>query len=128
MAIVGHGIDLVETRRIERLIERHGPRFLERVYTLDERSYCERDGKRRIEKLAARFAAKEAVLKAMGTGLTQGIAWTEVEVTRDPLGRPGVRLSGTAAAEASARGIGGWWLSLSHIEGHAVASAVAEGG
>ncbi|MEO0587191.1 MAG: holo-ACP synthase [Planctomycetota bacterium] len=128
MAIVGHGIDLVETSRIERLIERHGPRFLERVYTLDERSYCERDGKRRVEKLAARFAAKEAVLKAMGTGLTQGIAWTEVEVTRDPMGRPGVRLSGAAAAEASARGIGGWWLSLSHIEGHAVASAVAEGG
>ncbi|MEM1210454.1 MAG: holo-ACP synthase [Planctomycetota bacterium] len=126
MAILGHGVDLVDTARIARLIERHGERFLGRVFTDAERDYCERDAKRRIEKLAARFAAKEAVLKAMGTGLTQGIAWTEVEVVRDPLGQPGVRLDGAAAAQAEKRGLARWSLSLSHSAGLAVASAVAE--
>jgi holo-[acyl-carrier protein] synthase len=126
MAVLGHGVDLVETARIAALLERHGDRFLERIFTPAERSYCDRDRRRRLEKLAARFAAKEAVLKAIGTGLSQGIAWTEVEVVRDALGRPGVRLSGAAEAEARRRGVGRWTLSLSHSGGLAIASAVAE--
>jgi len=125
MPILGHGIDLVETARIAALLERHGDRFLDRIYTPAERDYCDRDRRRRLEKLAARFAAKEAILKAIGTGLTQGIAWTEVEVVRDPMGRPGVSLTGHAADEAQKRGINDWALSLSHSGGLAIASAIA---
>jgi len=125
MPILGHGVDLVETTRIAALLDRHGDRFLDRIYTPAERDYCDRDHRRRLEKLAARFAAKEAILKALGTGLTQGIAWTEVEVARDAMGRPGVRLTGRAAAEAKKRGIAEWSLSLSHSGGLAIASAIA---
>jgi phosphopantetheine--protein transferase-like protein len=78
MRILGHGIDLVEIARIQRMLADHGERFLERCFTPAEREYAE-PARRREEHLAARFAAKEAVLKAMGTGLDDGLAWTEIE-------------------------------------------------
>lgn len=106
------------------MLEEHPDRFLERCFTPDEQRYAAEHPKRRIEHLAARFAAKEAVLKAIGTGLSRGIAWTDVEVTRDPSGAPGVRLRGQALQIATERGITRWILSLSHTEEAAMASAI----
>ena len=125
--VVAHGIDLVEERRILEMVESHGETFLKRVFTPEERAYAVPDGKPRGERLAARFAAKEAVLKALGTGWSGGIAWTDVEVSRDGAGRPGVALSGEAAAVAGRLGIVAWHLSLTHAAGLAVASVIACG-
>ncbi len=127
MHVVGHGIDLVEVARIAGMIDRHGERFLERVFTPGERAYAGRSVKRSAEHLAARFAAKEAVLKAIGTGWRSGIAWTDVEVVREPSGAPGVRVSGVAAEIAAALGATRWMLSLTHAGGFAAASAIALG-
>ncbi len=124
MRIVGHGIDLVETARVARLLEQHGPRFLERCFTVEEQAYFQ--GKReQVQHLAGRFAAKEAILKVLGTGWSQGIAWTDAEVVREPSGRPVVRLHGKCAQVAASLGITQWWLSISHIATHATASAIA---
>lgn len=123
--ILGHGIDLVDVARLRRSVEEHGDHFLNRVFTWAERDYCDRQTKRRFEHLAARFAAKEAVFKALGTGWSGGIAWTDVEVIRSEQGRPGARLSGVAAEVAEKIGIVLWHLSLSHTETHAIASAIA---
>ncbi|MDX1681984.1 MAG: holo-ACP synthase [Phycisphaeraceae bacterium] len=122
--IIGHGIDLVETARIGELCERHGERFLQRCFTDTERDYCGRH-RQSAKHFAARFAAKEAVVKAMGTGIRDGIGWTQIEVTRDPAGRPGVALSGRAAELASEQGITQWALSLTHTRDHAMASVIA---
>lgn len=127
MPVLGHGIDLIEVARIQRIFEEHGQHFLDRVFTVAEQTYCSGNPKRYFEHLAARFAAKEAVLKAMGTGWTGGISWTDVQVTRDPAGRPGIQLSGHCADVAAQRGITHWLVSLSHIESHALASAIAIG-
>src|SRR5689334_16629057 len=88
MPILGHGIDIVETARIRRLVEEHGQHFLDRVFTPGEQAYCARNPKRRYEHLAGRFAAKEAVLKVLGTGWRGGIAWTDIEITKEPSGQP----------------------------------------
>src|SRR5690606_37134845 len=82
--ILGHGIDLVENARIAEMLERHGDRFLARVFTEQERSCVMRHEKRRVERLAARFAAKEAIAKALGTGISDGISWTDIEVVSEP--------------------------------------------
>lgn len=124
MAIIGHGIDLVEVARIEAIIARHGDRMLERCFTKAEREYAG-SHRRTFEHLAARFAAKEAVLKALGTGWTRGIGWTDVEVVRAPSGQPQVKLHGRAAEIADEAGIRSWSLSLSHTPEHAIASAIA---
>lgn len=124
MQLIGHGIDLVETARIRRLHEEHGPHFLDRVFTRAEQEYCSANPKRYFEHLAGRFAAKEAVLKVLGTGWRGGIAWTDIEIVRNPSGQPGVRLSGECARIAAELGITGWLISLSHIETHATASAI----
>jgi holo-[acyl-carrier protein] synthase len=126
MPIVGHGIDLVEIQRIAAMLERHGERFLHRVYTQGERSYSA-GSKRQIEHLAVRFAAKEAVLKAMGTGWRNGIAWTDVEVVVEPSGKPTLRLHNIAFDIADGLGIRTWSLSLTHTSTHAMASAIGEG-
>jgi len=126
MSVVGHGIDLVEVSRITAMVDRHGERFLQRCFTPGERAYAE-SRKRRDEHLAARFAAKEAVLKALGTGWRSGIAWTDVEVALDPAGAPGVGISGRAGEVARDLGITEWRLSLSHAGGFAMASAIALG-
>lgn len=127
LRIVGHGIDLVEVPRIAELLDRHGERFLSRCFTPDEVAYARKRPKRTCEHLAARFAAKEAVVKVLGTGRRHGIAWNEIAVHRLPTGQPTVRLSGTAAEQAKRRGIVQWHLSLSHVSTHATASAIGCG-
>jgi len=127
MNIIGHGIDLVPVARIGRLIERHGEAALSRCFTTEERDYCDRQTRRRMEHYAARFAAKEAVLKALGTGWSGGIGWTDVAVIRTASGQPAVELSGEAARVAREMGIADWRLSLSHTDAQAMASAIALG-
>src|SRR6185369_1891003 len=124
MAILGHGIDIVETRRIAELLENHGERFLERCFTPAEREYCYRNSKRHIEHLAGRFAAKEAVLKVLGTGWRGGIQWTDIEVLKEPSGQPRIKLTGECERIAGELGIMCWHVSTSHIETHATASAI----
>lgn len=123
---LAHGIDLVEVPRITRLIAEHGQRFLDRCFTAGEQAYAAASAKRRDEHLAARFAAKEAVLKALGTGWRDGICWTDIEVIRQPSGAPEVKLSGQAARIADELGLRCWRLSMSHTENLAMASVVAQ--
>jgi holo-[acyl-carrier protein] synthase len=123
MSIAAHGIDMVDCRRLARSIERHGRRFTDRVFTADERAYC-LGRKREIEHLAGRFAAKEAVLKVLGTGWTSGITWQDVEVVNERSGRPVVRLHGRCSELASALGVSEILISISHIDTHAIASAI----
>jgi len=127
MRIIGHGIDLVEIARIERMLEDHGDRFVARCFTSDERAYAEASAAVRGERYAARFAAKEAVLKALGTGLRDGIEWTDIEVARNAAGAPSAVLGGRAEEIARTLGIEAWSLSLSHAGGLAMASAIASG-
>jgi holo-[acyl-carrier protein] synthase len=127
MSIIGHGIDLVETERIAEMLAEHGQRFLDRCYTPGEQAYCAANIKRRVEHLAGRFAAKEAVLKALGTGWRGGIAWTDIEILRAESGQPGVVLSGECQRVAKKLGIVRWHISISHVKTHASASAIAEG-
>ncbi|MFG0274691.1 MAG: holo-ACP synthase [Phycisphaerales bacterium] len=127
MQIVGHGIDLVEVARIEKMLADHGAHFEQRVFTSAEIAYASGRPKRRAEHLAARFAMKEAVLKALGTGWRGGIRWTDVEVQSDALGKPTVALAGEAAELARARGATAWMVSISHAGGFAMASAIASG-
>jgi holo-[acyl-carrier protein] synthase len=124
MPILGHGIDIVETSRIRKLIEHHGAHFLDRVFTPAEQAYCNASRKRALEHFAGRFAAKEAVLKVLGTGWRGGIAWTDVEIVKDPSGQPQINLTGETARIAKELGIAKWHVSISHIETHATASAI----
>ena len=123
--IVGTGIDLVEIVRIHRSIERYGPRFLNRVYTSGEQAYCLRKRKS-AESFAARFAAKEAGAKALGTGISFGVSWLELEVVRELSGRPTLRFHGRAAQIAARLGIARAALSLTHTATLAQASVVLE--
>lgn len=127
MRVIGHGVDLVEVSRVAHLLEAHGERFLDRCFTTAEREYSDQSVQRRAEHYAARFAAKEAILKALGTGWRDGISWTEMEVVRHPSGQPGVRLSGRCAEIAESQGVGDWLLSLSHTAQFAIGSAIALG-
>jgi holo-[acyl-carrier protein] synthase len=124
MSIVSHGIDLVDFPRIESMIERHGGRFLNRVFTQREQSDAEATYNR-IEKLAGRFAAKEAVMKLLGTGWRGKIAWTDIEVVNNAMGQPVVEISGEVRRIAEASGIGRITLSITHTANFAIASAVA---
>lgn len=125
MAILGHGVDLVQTARIADLIEQHGQRFLDRCFTTGEQSYASSNPRRHVEHLAGRFAAKEAILKALGTGLAEGINWTDVEIVRLPSGQPIVQLHGRAREIAQSRAIQHWHLSITHTDTHAMASVIA---
>jgi holo-[acyl-carrier protein] synthase len=124
--IIGVGVDIVAVARIQKMLDRERDAFLARAFTAAERDYCLERG-RPAESLAARFAAKEAVMKVLGTGWAEGVGFLQVEVTRDEKGNPGLELSGEAAAVAKKLGIGRMHLSLSHTSDHAVALAVAEG-
>jgi holo-[acyl-carrier protein] synthase len=124
MPILGHGIDIVEIARIKNLVEEHGQRFLDRCFTPAEQAYCAKSDKRYFEHLAGRFAAKEAVLKVLGTGWRGGIAWTDIEVLKEPSGQPKIALTGECAKIAKELGIARWHISISHIETHATASAI----
>jgi holo-[acyl-carrier protein] synthase len=123
---VGIGTDMIEIERIERTIARFGTNFLERVYTPGEIAYCQRKVKTSGESFAARFAAKEAGAKALGTGISRGVAWKELEVTRGPGERPKLRLHGRAAEIAAGLGVTRLALSLSHSREHAIAIVLAE--
>ncbi|MFP5209562.1 MAG: holo-ACP synthase [Acidobacteriota bacterium] len=125
--IVGSGIDLVEIPRIQQAMDRFGRRFLDRVYTASEQDYCLRKHNA-AESLAARFAAKEAAAKALGTGISQGVGWREIEVVREPGGRPNLRFHGRAAMIAAHMGMVSAALSLTHTGSLAMASVVLENG
>ncbi len=123
--IVSVGVDIVDVGRVQRLLDRHGQPFLERVFTPEERTYC-LAGPRPGERLAARFAAKEAVMKCLGTGHARGVGFHQIEVLRRPSGEVAVALRGAAQDVGQQLGIGRIHLSLSHTAGQAIAFAVAE--
>lgn len=123
--IVGIGIDLVEIERLAKALRAHGGRFEERVFTQAERDHC-RDRADRVRALAARFAAKEACLKALGTGWAQGLSFRQVEVVRNEGAPPELRLSGAAARRATALGVRRTHVSLTHEPGIAAAVVVLE--
>jgi holo-[acyl-carrier protein] synthase len=124
MTIAGIGIDVVEIARIGAAIERHGERFLQRVFTAGELAYCGRM-KPAMGCYAARFAVKEAVAKAFGTGIGADLGWLDIDVRRKPNGAPYVVFAGAGARFANAHGITEVLVSLSHSEHYAVAQAVA---
>jgi holo-[acyl-carrier protein] synthase len=123
--IVGTGIDIAEVPRIAQAIERHGERFLRRVFTDAERTYCDSKANR-VERYAARFAAKEAGMKALGTGWNHGVRWRDVEVCRQPGGRPTIKFHGKAAEVAARLGAAHVALSLSHTREQAIAQVILE--
>jgi holo-[acyl-carrier protein] synthase len=124
MKIIAHGIDLVDFGRIEKMLEKHPERFLDRVFTPTEQADAD-STKNRIEKLAGRFAAKEAVMKLIGTGWRDGIAWTDIEVVNNPLGQPIVSIAGKVKELADEKGVEQITLSITHTSNFAIASAVA---
>lgn len=124
--ILGTGIDIIEVARVEAAISRFGERFLARVFTAEERRYCESRANK-MERYTARFAAKEAGMKALGTGLSRGISWKDLEVRREPGHRPTLLFCRKAAQIAAALGVSRVSLSLSHTGGHAIAQVIIEG-
>ena len=124
MDILGIGTEIVECVRIGRMIEQHGELFLQRVYTVREIRYCQ-GRKRAIEHFAGRWAAKEAILKALGTGWRRGISWRDIEVRNDTGGKPTVALRGGARDVVEQLGVGEILVSISHCRTHATAFAIA---
>jgi holo-[acyl-carrier protein] synthase len=124
MRIHGIGIDVVEVERIASAIARHGEPFLSRLFTESERTYCSSQKRPELH-YAARFAAKEAVSKALGTGIGGEAGWLDLEITRDALGAPKLVLHGAAADFAKSKGIPEIQISLSHAKEYAAANAVA---
>ncbi len=125
MPIIGTGVDIVETSRISDLMGNHPERFLERCFTEIEQRDSD-SSKRQLEHLGARFAAKEAALKALGTGWSQGIGWTDIEVLKEDSGKPYLNITGRAKEIADELGVSKWHLSMSHITTHAIATVIAE--
>lgn len=123
--IVGTGIDIAEVPRVRQSIERFGERFLQRIYTAGEIRYCDRKANR-VERYAARFAAKEAAMKALGTGWNQGVRWRDCEVVRLPGGRPNIAFHGKAAEIAAKLGVKNASLSLTHTAEQAFAQVILE--
>ena len=125
MAVLSHGVDLVEVERIERMLQAHGDRFINRVFTEGEQAYAESGPGLRAERYAARFACKEAVFKVLGTGWGQGVSWSDVDVVRDPGGQPRIHVSGVASKRAQTMGVQSWFVSITHTGGQAMASVIA---
>jgi holo-[acyl-carrier protein] synthase len=125
MAIVGTGIDICEVARVRQAIDRFGQRFVKRVFTEAERAYCE-SKRNRIERYAARFAAKEAAMKAIGTGLRRGVSWQDFEVGREPGGRPTIVIRGKGAEFAAKLGMKRAALSITHTKDQALAQVILE--
>lgn len=123
--IVGTGIDIAEVERLRAAITRYGDRFLERIYTPDERRYCDSKANR-IERYAARFAAKEAAMKALGTGWNHGVRWRDCEVVRPPGRRPTIVFHGKAGEFAAKLGVRNAALSISHTAEQAIAQVILE--
>jgi holo-[acyl-carrier protein] synthase len=118
-----HGIDLVDFPRIAEMVDRHGSRFLNRIFTPAEQAYAD-SNKNRIEKLAGRFAAKEAILKLLGTGWRGKIAWTDIEVINNAMGQPKVTITGEVERIAKTLHLQQIVVSITHTANFAVASAV----
>ncbi len=129
MEILGTGVDIIEVARVRRALERAatGNRFRARVFTDREVAYCESRGKSRYQSYAARFAAKEAAMKALGTGWNRYVGWHEIEVTRERGRAPQLTLLGKAAEFARRRRVSRFHLSLTHSAEHAIAHVIAEG-
>src|SRR5947209_16082960 len=125
MSVVGVGVDLVETARIDRSLGKFGERFLHRVFTAGEIEYCQ-SMKFPARHFAARFAAKEAVSKAFGTGIGKAMGWRDIDVHRRASGQPFVLLEGGAKQLAADRGIANVWITLTHSDQHAIAMIVLE--
>lgn len=123
--IVGSGVDLIEIARIQHSLDRYHERFLDKVFTAAEKAYCLRK-RNAAESLAARFAAKEAAAKALGTGISHGVTWREIEVVREPGGRPSLAFHGRARQIAERLRVGNAALSLTHTAEMAMASVVLE--
>ena len=123
--IVGLGLDIAEVDRIEAAIMRHGAPFLERLFTPVEAAYCERH-KNKFERYAARFAAKEAAMKALGTGWSHGVRWRDIEVTREATGKPTLRLAGAALQIAESMGVKNISVSITHSGNLALAQVIFE--
>jgi holo-[acyl-carrier protein] synthase len=124
--LVGIGTDITECLRIARMIERHGELFIDRVYTPEEIKYCQ-SRKQATQHFAGRWAAKEAILKALGTGWRRGISWRDVEIRNEPGGKPVVAVRGGVKDVVEKLGIGEIQVSISHCRSHATALAVAIG-
>lgn len=123
--IVGLGLDIAEIDRIEAAIKRHGAPFLERIYTAGEVAYCEKH-KSRYERYAARFAAKEAAMKALGTGWSHGVRWRDIEVVRGASGKPSLKLEGKAQDVAAKLGVKNIALTITHSGNWALAEVIFE--
>jgi holo-[acyl-carrier protein] synthase len=123
--IVGTGIDIAEVPRIREAMERFGKRFLQRIFTEGEIRYCDSKANR-VERYAARFAAKEAAMKALGTGWNHGVRWRDIEIAREPGSRPTIVFHGKAAEFAARLGAAHVALSLSHTEDQAIAQVILE--
>jgi holo-[acyl-carrier protein] synthase len=124
--IVGMGIDVAEVKRIRAVVESQGQRFVRRVYTEKEAAYCEQF-KNKHERYAGRFAAKEAAMKALGTGWSRGVRWVDVEVVRQRGGRPTLQLHGEARKIADALGVKSIAISITHTAEQAFAQVIFEG-
>lgn len=124
--VLGLGTDLIEIERIQASIDRFGDKFLSRLFTSGEIAFCRRKKIHSAESFAARFAAKEAGAKALGTGISRGVGWKEFEVRREPGERPTLHLSGRAAERAATMGIRRLQLSLTHSQALAMAVVIAE--
>jgi holo-[acyl-carrier protein] synthase len=124
--VLGIGTDVIEIERVRESIDRFGERFLERVFTPGEIAYCMRK-KNSAESFAARFAAKEAGAKALGTGISRGVSWKEIEVRREMGERPTLHWSGRAAERAEAMGVRGVELTLTHSRTEAMAMVLVQG-
>ncbi|HZT71237.1 MAG TPA: holo-ACP synthase [Terriglobia bacterium] len=122
---VGTGIDIAETERIAQALERHGDRFARKVFTPAEIAYCEKF-KNRAERYAARFAAKEAAFKALGTGWARGVRWLDVEIAHQDSGKPELLLSGRAREVAEQLGVTHAVMSISHANRYVVAQVILE--
>jgi holo-[acyl-carrier protein] synthase len=124
--IIGLGVDIAEVERVRGAIERHGETFLRRIYTPEERAYCEKF-RNKYERYAGRFAVKEAAMKALGTGWRRGIRWTDIEVTRQKGGRPSLELRGAARQIAEELGVKHTTVSITHTANQAFAQVIFEG-
>jgi holo-[acyl-carrier protein] synthase len=124
--IVGMGIDIAEVARIREAIERHGARFLQRVFTPREIAYCQ-SHRNSYDRFAARFAAKEAMMKALGTGWRRGVTWRDIEVANAASGKPGVNLAGKSLEIFRSLGGARIHLSITHTDDYALAQVVIEG-
>lgn len=125
MSVLSLGLDLTRIDRMQEALDRRGQRFLNRVFTEREQAYCERRAVRRATHYAGRFAVKEAVMKALGTGWRLGVRWVDIEVVRAPGQAPRVELHGRSAEIAAERGIGAILITITHDAGIAAAVAVA---